>query len=269
MKLINSGNMKNDARRFFRLAVFIALCSASVSSGHRGNTQSMPEVRDLFKQLTLTQTLVSQEKNEWAQEKASIQDLLAITKEESSLLEEKIKALEQNVTTSDEEREKVLKQIEDAKKASETVNQVVAKFEASARDLVKYIPDILMSELKPLIMRLPKDNTPTQSTISQRMQTVIALMSQLEKFNGALTLNSEVKELGEGLSVEVKTLYLGLGIAYFTDASSQYSGYGKPGPDGWTWSRLDGPAAQKIATAIAIYESTMDPAFVKLPIQID
>jgi chromosome segregation ATPase len=233
------------------------------------HAQSMNDARELFKELTQTKTIISSEENEWAQEKASIEDLLSITREESALLQEKIEALNKNVTTTDEDREKLLNKIKEAREAAGSFDGVVAELEASARELIPFLPTMLKSELQPLIMRLPKESAKTTQSVSQRMQTVIALLSQMGKFNGALTMNSEVKELDAGVSVEVKTLYLGLAMAIFTDASKEYSGYGKPGADGWTWTTVDGPAADKISTAIAIYESTVDPAFVKLPVDID
>lgn len=251
------------------LSFFLIAYSCAISYGNIGTAQSMNEARSLYRELATTQSLISEEENEWAREKSSIQDLLEITRQESALLNDKIKALNENVTTTDEDREKLLTRISEARAASESFTGIIAGLEESARGLLPMIPEILKSELQPLIMRLPKDSSKTNQSISQRMQTVIALLTQMGKFNTSLTLNSEVKDLGEGNSVEVKTLYLGLGMAIFTDPSGKYSGYGKPSPEGWSWNTVEGPAADRIIQALAVYESTTDPTFVSLPVDID
>lgn len=233
------------------------------------HSQGISETRELFKEVIKLRTLLSEEKNQWQQEKANISDQLTIIREEAKLLEEKIQSLEATVTTAETERGKVLDKIEDAKQAAYVFTGVIDTFEKQASALVVLLPAFVKQELAPLIQRLPKEGVTVRSGLSQRMQTVIALLTQVEKLNGTLTLNSEIKELPGGVTAEVKTLYVGLGIAYFSDADGRYGGHGRPGPSGWEWVVVEPAEAESIARAIAVFEAKREPAFVSLPAKID
>jgi septal ring factor EnvC (AmiA/AmiB activator) len=244
---------------------------AAVLIGLSGPAQSqgISETRDLYKEVIKLRTLLSEERNQWQQEKANINDQLAIIREEAKLLEEKIQSLEDTVTTAETERGKVLDKIEEAKKAATVFSGVIDAYEKQASSLVVLLPAFVKQELAPLIQRLPKEGVTVRSGLSQRMQTVIALLTQIEKLNGTLTLNSEIKELPGGVTAEVKTLYVGLGIAYFSDADGRYGGYGRPGKNEWEWEVVEPAQAESIARAIAVFEAKREPAFVSLPAKID
>ena len=76
-------------------------------------------------------------------------------------------------------------------------------------------------------------------------------------------------ESGVVKTLEVKTLYLGLGQAFFVDKKGQYAGVGKPSPEGWQWES-NNDLASSISSAIAIYEGIKPPDnFIELPIVIE
>ena len=247
----------------------LVLIGAFVCAAGIMEADSISEARDVFKQVIQLKTLLSEERNQWVQEKTNIEDQLAIIGEEARLLEEKIKSLQDTVTKAETEREIVLDKIDDAKAAAAAFSGVIGGLEVQASEVVKYLPGFILQELAPLIQRLPKDPSTSKTALSQRMQTVIGVLTQIEKFNTTLTSNSEIKELPGGVTAEVKTLYVGLGGAYFSDADGKYGGFGRPGASGWEWTTVDASGAETIARAIAVYEAKREPAFVAVPARVD
>jgi len=240
----------------------LSLCVLSTSA------QTISEARDVFQELSKVQILISEEKYGWVQEKESIQELISITETEIETLDEKITSLEESSSQSDKLKSDLSKQIDEIKTNAVVFKNATPDFEIKIKAILPRLPKILMQEIAPLVQRLPTDPAKSKLPASQRLQTIVGIMTQIEKFNSAPTLNSEIQELPGGASAEVKTLYLGLGIAFFTDANQEYSGYGVPSSEGWQWTKVDGDAATRISQAIAIYENTREPAFVSLPVQI-
>jgi hypothetical protein len=64
----------------------------------------------------------------------------------------------------------------------------------------------------------------------------------------------------------VKTVYVGLGQAFYVSASGE-AGVGRPGPEGWQW-RPANELARNIGTMIQILQNKAKPVFVSLPVEI-
>ncbi|MCD8482243.1 MAG: DUF3450 domain-containing protein [Verrucomicrobia bacterium] len=116
--------------------------------------------------------------------------------------------------------------------------------------------------------RLPEDPAATRLSYSQRLQTVVGLLAQIDRFNTDLRSVTEIKTLEDG-SHEVQTLYFGLSSALFSNPSGTYAGFGKAGPSGWEWTTVSGRDADNIAAAIDIYSARRAPIFVTVPIAVD
>jgi hypothetical protein len=140
--------------------------------------------------------------------------------------------------------------------------------ETDLKALGQRLPEPLVAELKPLFARLPDNPANTRLSYSQRLQTAIGLMAQIDKFNSDLKFVSAVQDVG-GESLEVQTLYFGLGAALFSDSAGKYSGFGRPAAEGWKWERATGPDALAITQTVEVYLSRRSPAFISVPLAID
>jgi hypothetical protein len=68
--------------------------------------------------------------------------------------------------------------------------------------------------------------------------------------------------------VAVKTLYIGLAVAYYVDGTRTEAGILRPAKGGWT-KEARNDLALDIATAIAVYEREETAQFVNLPINVN
>ncbi|BET66693.1 hypothetical protein ASA1KI_16110 [Opitutales bacterium ASA1] len=224
--------------------------------------------RSAFAEWAQIKSRIAQEKSEWTREQALLADTLETAKAELVALDRRIDEIKNSSTQADGKRAELNTGIEEAKAASEALAQIVTQSEAEVRSLLPMLPAPLVAELQPLLSRLPAEGARTSIPISQRLQTLAALLAQIEKFGSGLSLLSEIRTLADGEAREVKTLYFGMGAAFFADASGTVAGYGSATPSGWEWKAAEGDAAVRIADAIAIHESTKPPAFVSLPVEI-
>ena len=134
--------------------------------------------------------------------------------------------------------------------------------------IVKTLPEPLVEKIKPLSRRLPEDSTNTDLSLGERVQNIVGILSQADKFNTTITQTSEAREIDGGKVVEVRTLYWGLAMAYYVDGSGEYAGIGVPTADGWEWPRIESAGAE-IKQLIDVYEGSEDISFVDVPARIN
>ncbi|MDP7292202.1 MAG: DUF3450 family protein, partial [Verrucomicrobiota bacterium] len=102
---------------------------------------------------------------------------------------------------------------------------------------------------------------------AERMQNVVAMLNEADRFNSAITLAIEVRKDADGKDRQVQALYLGLGQAYYADQGGTFAGTGWGGAEGWDWTvnAALGPAIRKV---IDIYENERGAEFVPVPVNI-
>ncbi len=226
------------------------------------------ETRDVLEQWVETRQIISQERNEWVTEKAILEDTVNLLSNELERLKEEIDTLEASATAADEEREELTARRDALAAGSDAVIGNIGALETQLKAIVERLPDPLVNTIQPLVRRLPEDPEDTNLSLGERVQNVVGILSQADKFNTTMTLTSEIQELDNGKMMQVSTLYWGSAIAYFVDDSGEYAGFGTPGEDGWEWTQLDG-AGPDIRELLAVYEGTSDTIkFVQVPARI-
>lgn len=214
-----------------------------------------------------TEKLISEEENEWTVEKTSLEDLIALYEEEKEILEERIEEAEKSASEADRKRVELATERDRLKAVQDDIRAIVLKEEEAMKELIRMLPEPLQQEIAPLTRRIPKDSKDTSLSLSQRTQNLVGILTQIDKFNSAVTLVTETREFSDGKLVEVNTIYFGIGVAYYVDKAAEHAGVGVPGPDGWEWtSSLEiGPAVYE---AVEIYNGQQQPAYVNLPVTI-
>lgn len=224
--------------------------------------------RDLFKDYIELRKLIGEESASWASQKISLADMVAVLKLEHEQLEAAIETLSGSATSADQKRAELNAQLEAGRALSTAFNATIADFEAQVKAIAARLPQPLVEELRPLLARLPENPAATRLSYSQRLQSLIGIMAQTDKFNSDIKYVSAVQTVG-GESIEVQTLYFGLGAALYTDATGKHAGFGSPTADGWKWTPASPEVAPSIVSALDIYLSRKSPSFVSVPLQLD
>ncbi len=229
---------------------------------------SVSTARDIYKEYIELRKLIGEESAAWSSQKITLADMVAVLKSEQDQLTAAIENLKGSATSADQKRAELNAQLETGRATSLAFNDTIAALETEIKALAVRLPEPLSTELRPLFARLPENPANTRLSYSQRLQSVIGILAQTDKFNSDLKYVSAVQTVG-GESIEVQTIYFGLGAAIFSDVTGKFSGHGRPGADGWKWTQASATEAPVIAQAVDIYLSRRAPAFVSIPLQID
>ncbi len=245
------------------IAAGIALAGATALSA----APDLDQTRSNFKEWVELKKLISEEKNDWAVEKETLQESIDLLEAEIDKLKLAIEKQEEDASAADTERVELTASEDALKAASAIVKDSIGDLEAQTLELVKYLPEALRQKLNVITQQIPRNKREMDaSTLSKRIVNVVAIITEIEKFNSQITVFNEIQEIG-GESVRVDTLYIGLSVAYYVDGTESEAGYMIPAKDEWTKVQ-DNSLAKPIADAVAMQKREMPVEFVNLPLQV-
>lgn len=248
-----------------KLLLGLALGAASFTQ--IASADDLENTRNVLDQWVETNQLISKEQSDWKLEQSILKDTETLLSNELERLNNAIKELEDTATAATEDRAKLTEQKDELEAGSAVVLSQIGALETQMKAIVKTLPEPLVEKLKPLIRRLPDNPEDTKLTMGERVQNIVGILSQTDKFNTTLTITSESREISEGKIVQVTTIYWGLAMAYYVDDSGSYAGIGVPSAEGWDWPEVAG-AGPQIKKLIDIYEG-LEPEFVAVPARIN
>ena len=245
--------------------IYTLIAAFTISSLWAEN--SIEKTRNVIEQWVETEQIISEEKSDWILEKSILGDTQVLLSKELTRIEKAIGDLEDSATAADADRAALSEEKEKQTAAAAVVRSNIGALEKKVKDIIKTLPEPLADKIKPLIRRLPNDPENTKLSLGERVQNVVGILSQADKFNSTITLSNESREISEGKVVQVTTLYWGLAQAYFVDNAGSYAGVGKPGDEAWVWTEIKdiGPEIKQL---LDIYEGTEEIQFVQIPASI-
>lgn len=193
----------------------------------------------------------------------TVERLLQVLRVEEEALEAAVKASESAVSLASEERTRLQAERDALRASVEVLASALPALEERVRVLVPQLPAPLQELVSPLYQRLDREG----SSSSERLQNVIGILMQVDRFARAITAQSSMQDVG-GRSVEVTTLYVGLAFALFSDESGTHAGFLRPGPEGWQ-TVLAPEQAEPIRQAMQTYRDPQLASFVSLPVEIN
>lgn len=229
---------------------------------------NLNDTRDVLDKWVETRQIISEERANWRLEKSILGDTVMLLKSELERLNASMEELESSATAADEERATLTEEKEALNAASEVIIEKLAGLETALKRIITTLPEPLVTKLKPLIRRIPEDPGDTKLSLGERVQNLVGILSQTDKFNSTITMTSESREIEGGKIVEVRTLYWGLAMAYYVDQSGTYGGIGYPSAEGWEWPRAEG-AGPDIKRLLDVYEGSEEIQFVTVPAKIN
>lgn len=245
----------------FAIAVLFTLTCA-------GESLSLTQTRTTLEQWVETRQLISKTKADWQSDKETLEQTALLFERELQSIAEQLGKVSTNSVQVDRERDEALGRQSELTAAAEKAKTLVTQLEARVQSLAAGFPPPLAEKVQPLLQRIPADPAATRAGGLERMQNVVGIINEVDKFNAAVTVVSEVRKNPSGAEVQVETLYVGLAQAYFVDKTGEYAGVGRPGAQGWQWTE-NRDLAGRIQKSIAIYKNAAPAAFVSLPVQIN
>ena len=190
--------------------ILLSLTTTTTVTSSLGTT-----IRDTQEELITwvdTKKVTAEAKSIWESEKVIVADLISLLEQEKEKLTARIAKLEANTDSTDTLRTKLNADKEALLTSTKALELVVPDLEDQIRSIIVKLPEPLLEEIQPLLLRLPKPEEDTRMSISQRLLTVVGTLNKIDKFNTGITLTSEIRSIGDK-SLEVKTLYFGLALS--------------------------------------------------------
>lgn len=224
----------------------------------------LSDTRSTLEKWVETRQLISKTRADWQTDKETLEQTLRLLDRELALVEEQFGKLNTNNAQVDKERLEAEAQIKAANDALTPAAQFATEFEGKVRTMVPRLPMPLQEILKPLLARLPQDAATTKMKSPERVQVLVGILNELDKFNNTVGIFSEKRKNASGAEVSVETVYVGLGAAYFVNDSGDFAGMGTPGANGWEWTPKP-ELASHVREVIRIYRNERAARFVSLP----
>ena len=213
-----------------------------------------------------TRHLISLEQQDWRLGKELLTDRARVLEKELATVREKTAQAAGETAEVDRKLAEARARNDQLSAAEARMREAVTTLETRLPALLARTPDPVRERMKPLIQRLPRNPAETKVSLPERFQNVIGILNEIGKANGEVTVATEMRTLADGRPAEVKTLYIGLGQAYYVSAKGE-AGTGRPGAAGWDWQPANDLAAS-VTEAMQIMQSKATPHFVPLPVKI-
>lgn len=261
-------NRRNQCVVLLATFAMLAIWLGSAAAQPSGETSAaIQNTRSALQQYVETQRIISQEKRDLELAKEMLNERIELVQSEIESLRGKIDEAQESIAEADKKRAEMMEENDKLKQSSDVLAAFLVTLENHTRTLLTKLPAPIHERVKPLSQRIPENPEETKLSLSERFQNVIGILNEINKFNREITLVSEVRDLPDGSSAEVSTLYLGIGQAYYTGANGAIGGLGVSTDEGWVWKPAD-HAAGKIAQTIAILQNEQVASFVRLPVEI-
>jgi cellobiose-specific phosphotransferase system component IIA len=232
-----------------------------------GADASLEDSVSILQQWVETERQISEAGSSWEADKASMESLIDIYTQELADLEEMIKSAEEDTSAAEVRRASLLEQDAQVKAIEGKLIDSLMVAENALKELESLLPQPLSAELSPLFDSLPENPKESKLAIGQRIQPVVAILTQVQKFNQVVTVVEDFREFSEGRTVQTETVYFGLGAAFYVDETNENAGVGIPGPDGWNW-QADNSLIQNIRNFVDIYRGTQQARYIEVPVTV-
>jgi len=227
----------------------------------------LSDTRDLVGKWVETRQIISQTRSDWETTKETLGQTIRLFERELANLAEEMSKVSTNSTQVELERAQALAEQKEIHEALDKVQALAPVLEAKIQSLVPAFPPPLLETITPLLKRIPAADDETKAGGPERMQNIVGIVNEVDKFNASVAVVNEIQKNPAGAEVQVETIYIGLGQAYFVDKSGAYAGVGAPTPQGWKWTPQTELAAA-IKNSLAIYRNAAPAVFVGLPARI-
>jgi gas vesicle protein len=258
------------SKALLHVASGLALATACVSGvGARAETgaSNVDSFRVQMEKWVETRQLISKETSDWEADQETLRATRDLLAQQKKALEGEIEELEESSTEADEERRTLLLERGEFQRANEALEETLRAMELEVLALARQLPQPLREKLDLLLVQIPEDPESSRQGLGQRLLAVLGVLTQADKWNSTASFVAETREVGEQ-KLQVRTLYWGLGQAYYVDAMGRTAGVGLPGDEGWVF--VSDPALADTARRLVdIYEGNLDLIeFVELPVEI-
>jgi hypothetical protein len=250
-------------------ATFLPLMAQEPSAPASGPDALRNSVREWIE----TMREIQKEEDSWEKDREVLQGYKeGLQKEIEDLKEQIERAKTERDSAGKEDLDKVAK-AEAYAKAKEALVTELKELEKSMVERLPLLPAAMTAEPKvaQMIEEVKKDGALTgdaaKQGLAKRLNNVLNLLSEVEKFQQAVHLRDELHKAPDGREFNMKVLYFGIAAAYAVNETGDFALVGKPSENGWSFSERN-DLAPRIKELVGVTTGDIDAKFVTLPIDL-
>lgn len=250
-----------------RVKLTAALVAVTLTLPYSLSANSVTDAQNMLSEWISVEKQISEDKSEWLSQRETLLNSIEFMEVEIESLEETIATAEETASAGEKKRAELDERKEGLDAVTEEMKGAILGYESRILELAETWPAAFLESVETVLKRIPKkEEEVATAPLTIRLQNVVAILSQFDKFQSAITKDTGVQEV-DGEPREVTTLYYGFAYAYFIDGSGEYAGYGYPESDGWKWVS-DPEVSDTVAQLVAVYDRSVDASFLGLPAQV-
>jgi hypothetical protein len=249
-----------------RLILVSLLAPLLLGAGSEAPPADVAAARSTVSRWITTQELKFKERRDWQEGKEVLTARTEAAESEIAALEVKLAASQEKLDTLRRARRETEATERGLVESADRLTDMAVGLEEDVRRVYPLLPTAMQEKIGPLYRRMPEPGAVSKVAPAERFQNVVGILNEIQKANSEITLLTEIRALSDGKPSEVKTVYLGLGQAYFLSAGGE-AGIGRPTATGWEWQAAN-ELAPLIHETIEILENKGKPKFIPLPVSI-
>jgi hypothetical protein len=229
------------------------------------------ELRNTVREWVETMRKIQQEEDDWARDQEVLKNYKEGLETEIASLNEQIASAKTRKEGADTASLDKTTERDRYVAAKDELTAIVRKLEESLVAKLPFFPAPLLAEPKVAqeVEDLKRDIAlPPEKRaegVSKRLQNVINLTAEVEKFQQTVHLREELRKNAEGREFNMKVIYFGLACAYGVNDDGDFALIGRPQEDGWKFEERK-ELASEIQHLIAATTGDQDAAFINLPL---
>lgn len=251
---------------------FVSSASFAQTPAAGGSASQAPEwesslppnivaAREVIRGYVDTRQRIAEARNSWEAEKQTIERRIEAYEQEREELLESTREAREATTKAETEIAARNATIQELNSALNIVSESLPSLEDRIRAIVRFLPEPLRNEIKPLVDQMGRGQT------SQRMVYVIGILNAMDRFNNEYRLVQAPQNI-EGSTQTMDVLYVGLAQAYYVNDGGTIGGIGYPTANGWVFEPAN-DLAPRIRSAVDYFTGDVKPAlFVPLPVTV-
>lgn len=225
--------------------------------------QDPARLDQLTQQWLETERQATHLQSDWRNQQPVLVQRIALLKAERQQLQAMLQDNKADLGDVDKRRATLLSE----QAALEQQQQEVAR----AVELLRHQLTVISALLPPPLLQAWDDelaNLDGTAETSRQLQVALAQLSHVADFDNRISVQQTPIKTPDGQQVQVKQLFMGVGMAWFTSSDGQYAGWGQARDDGWHWQFDDAIDSAEISSAIAMFEKHQQADFVRLPVKL-
>ena len=231
------------------------------------------DLKQVVTQWVQTVSAIQQAENEWERDREVLQNYREGLQSEIASLKDQLAEAKVKAGAATTEQQEKIERKDALEEAGEARSGQVIALENRFSELLPLIPDPLRKNdkfataLTVFEKTLETKDRSKEGGVPGRLQTVLTLMKELEKFQNTVTVRTDVRQAQDGKEYEVEMIYLGLAKAFAVNETSNFSLVGQPTDEGWTFQE-DNSLAPQVRALVDATTGDGETMFVNVPITI-